>query len=190
MNKGMLVGVGLVSLVVAGCSSSEASKLTQEDIDGMPIEEQVGAIVDNAGMIDDYQIVVDGDSLAIQYKEDGLTNEFLVLQDEEKSFPNVAMTLADHLSILNYEELVVGAHENDEFTLVSALFDGEGVDLDRWNDVKGDAPENFYNRYVDGYMIRGMVWESLTPDTQDAIKSDSKGTTDSDFWEYYGSIIE
>ncbi|GAF14915.1 hypothetical protein JCM19046_3523 [Bacillus sp. JCM 19046] len=191
MKKAFIALTGMLSLLMVGCSDSEAAKLSQEDIEGMSAEEQIDAIIDNTGMIDDYQVINEEGSIAIQYKVD-MTNEYLVLKDKENSFPNVAMILADHLSIMDYEELVVAAHSNDEFTLVSAFFDGEGVDIDRWNDVKDDSPENFYTRYVDGYMIRGMVWEDLTPDTQDAIKSDSSNMngTDNSFWDYYGRHIE
>ncbi|MEN0643348.1 hypothetical protein MKY91_09345 [Alkalicoccobacillus gibsonii] len=194
MRKEIYLTVGMLSLAsLVGCSHSEAAKLSQENLDDLTLLEQVNAVVENVGVIDGYTTIVEGNSIAIQYTQDSMSDNNVVLADKKEGFPNIAMTLADQLSVVDYDELVIAAYKensDDGIILVSATFDESEVDFDSWKDVRDDSPENFYNKYVDGYMIQGMVWDKLTPDTQDAIKSESKGDTGTDFWERYGSLVE
>ncbi len=198
MKKKILAVLALV-FVLAGCGSKEIKPLSSDNLDGLSVEEQVDAIVDNIGLVEEYEIVVEDNSVAIIYAPNHTHDTTLVLSDDEKSFPNVAMLLAEHLSVLDFDELVINSYAPrdvavDGITRVSARLTKDTIDeldFEDWKETKGRRPQKFY-KIVDSYVIRGMVWEKLDEETQDAIGENTKNelNTDSDFWEWYGRDVK
>ncbi|MED4123059.1 membrane lipoprotein lipid attachment site-containing protein [Halalkalibacterium halodurans] len=183
-------------LVLSACGgNNEPVQLSFDEIQDLALDEQVKAIIDNAGLVEDYRIVLDGNSVAVVYPAEYISDNRLALDDSGESFPNVAMTLVEHLNILDLDEIVITSYEpSTDLTKVSALFTNETIrelDFDKWKDEKEKFPQRIY-RYSDGYLIRGNVWENLNEDEQEAIGNESKNVinSDSQFWEYYGSYVE
>ncbi|GAE32408.1 hypothetical protein [Halalkalibacter hemicellulosilyticus] len=193
MNKVSLFFILVISLIVTGCSNNEPTQLSYEEIEGMPLDEQINSIIENTELIEDkYELIIDGSSVAIVYPAEYISDDRLALDDSKESFPNLAMTLVEHLKVLEMDELVITSYEpSTELTKVSALFLKESIeeiDFEEWEEEKSKFPQRFY-RYSDAFLIRGNVWDKLDDETQEKIGRQSK-SYDSQFWDYYGSYIE
>ncbi len=184
------------TFILGGCSS-EPSQLSTEDIEGLSLEEQTTAIVENAKLFEDFDLVVKDNSIAVIYPTEYIPDSTLVLDDSKESFPNVAMTLVEHLSVLDANEIVITSYEPgelDDLTRVSALFNKDTIndlDFEDWKENKEKFPQRVY-RYSDSYLIRGNIWEKLDEEIQGEIGNHSKNeiNSESDFWNYYGRIVE
>lgn len=197
--KRKIVAILALVFVLAGCGGKEIKPLSSDDLDGLSVEEQADAIVDNIGLVEEYEIVLEDNSAAIIYAPNHTHDTTLVLSDDEKSFPNVAMLLAEHLSVLDFDELVINSYTPrdvavDGTTRVSTRFTKDtidGIDFEGWKETRERRPQRFY-KIVDSYIIRGMVWEKLDEETQDAIGENTKNelNTNSDFWEWYGRDVK
>lgn len=186
----------IVGLFMSGCSK-EITQLSHDKIKELPLDEQVNSIIDNTKLIDEYEVVIEDQSVAIVYPTPKVHDTTLVLSDRTESFPNVAMTFVEHLSILDLDEIVITSYEPKDtegitgLTRVSAMFSKEAtkdLDFEEWKEEKKNRPSKFY-RYADAYLIRGNVWDNLDDETKDKIGNDSK-RSDSEFWDYYGSHVE
>lgn len=187
--------------MLAACGGkNEPVQLSFDEIEDLNLDDQVKAIIDNTELLEDYEIVIENNSVAIIYPATHISDSSLALDDSNESFPNVAMTLVEHLSVLEFDETVITSYEPTEttgitgLTKVSALFNRDTVkelDFEEWKDEREKFPQRFY-RYSDGYLIRGTVWENLGEEKQEAIGNESKNAVNSDsqFWEYYGSYVE
>lgn len=182
--------------ILGGCSNDNPKQLSSDEIDGLGFEEQIESIVDNTNLVEDYQIVVEGNSVAIVYPTEKVPDSKIVLDKSKESFPNVAMILVEHLSVLDIDELVITSYEPSDtditgLTRVSALFKEETIkdlDFDEWREDKSDYQQKFY-RNTDAYLIRDNLWEKQDDEIKDKINGSSK-SDDSQFWDYYGSYVE
>ncbi|MED2940698.1 hypothetical protein P4345_25935 [Cytobacillus horneckiae] len=193
MRRLITLSIVFFVLLVSGCSNDGPEQLSYDEIKSLPLNEQIRSVVDNTKLIEDeYEVVVDGNSIAIVYPAEYISDDRLTLDNSKESFPNLAMTLVEHLSILGIDEIVITSYEPlTNLTKVSALFSKETVeelDFGKWKDEKDDYPQRFY-RYSDAYLIRGNVWEKLDDETRDKVGQSSK-SYNSQFWDYYGSYIE
>lgn len=185
----------LMVLVLSACGNPEP--LEYSEIEDLPEDEQVDAIVENVDLIEEYEIIIEDNKVAIVYPSDYVSDSRLALDDDDESFPNVAMTLSEHLAMLEFDEVVITAYEpsdsDTQLTRVSAMLTNETIqelDFERWKDHnKEERPQRFYIYHADAYLIRGMVWDNLSDETRDDIGSQRRNS-DSEFWGYYGSIVE
>ncbi|MCM3324277.1 hypothetical protein [Cytobacillus kochii] len=179
------------SFLITGCSS-EPSQLSYEEIKDLSLDEQVDSIIKNTGLVDEYEIIVEDNSIAVIYPTEKVADSNLVLNDRKDSFPNTAMLFIEHLEILELDEIVITSYDpNTSLTRVSALFNKETVkelDFSVWNEEKEEYQQRFY-RYSDAYLIRGNVWDKLDDETRTAVNLQKKNS-DSQFWDYYGSYVE
>lgn len=196
MKKALLLLLSSI-ILLSGCSGKEIKQLSFGEIEDLSLSEQVDKIIENTKLTNEFETVVEGNSVAIFYPPEKVPHSELVLSDSEDSFPNVAMTFAEHLSILDLDEIVINSYEPIDIdgtagiTRVSALFNKETVDeldFDKWKDEKKESPNKFY-KYADAYLIMGNEWEKTNDDIKEKISNDRKGTG-SDFWEYYGSYVD
>jgi hypothetical protein len=188
-----VLSLSLFAIFLTGGCSGEIEQLSYEEIEGLPVEEQVDSIIDNTDLIeDDYSIIIDENSVAIVYPAEYISDSRLALDDSEESFPNVAMTFVEHLSILDLDEIVITSYDpSTDLTKVSALYTSETIeelDFEGWQEDKEKFPQRAY-RYSDAFLIRGTIWDKLDEETQEKIGRESK-SHESEFWDYYGSYVE
>src|SRR5699024_8951521 len=126
---------------------------------------KVSKIAENA--LDDYDhhFVIDGNSLAVYYASNFVADSDLIAGNKNKSFPSTAMTLLEHLSVIDFDEVVIAAYDPRDvdgvtgIVRVSAMFERESINDNTFNEWKEtDRPSKFY-RLADAYDVRGMYWE-------------------------------
>src|SRR5690625_1536498 len=115
----------MIAFFVVGCSKGP-SQLSFDKIEGLPLDEQVNAIVENTKLVEDHEIIVDDNSVAIIYPAEFISDDRLTLDKSKESFPSVAMVFAEHLKVLDVDEIVITSYDpSTELTKVSALFTSE-----------------------------------------------------------------
>lgn len=198
MKRVLILLMMLIAILMFGCSSKKVSQLSFSEIENLPLEEQVKAIIDNTGYAEDgYHVVIEGNSVAVVYTAEYVSDSRLVSSDREDSFPSVAMTFVEHLEVLGLDEIVITSYEPLDTAgqiRVSALFNKdtiEELDFEKWKEEREKYPHRIY-RYSDGYEIRGNIWDNLDEEIQNSIANQDKNITNSgsEFWEYYGRIVD
>ena len=198
--KKKIVAILALMFVLVGCGGGGISPLATDDLEGLSTEEQAEAIVENIELVENPTIVIEDNSIAVMYAPTHTFDSRLVLSDHEETFPNVAMYLVEHLSVLDFDEIVVNAYKPvdvsgvDGLSRVAAHFTRsaiEGIDFDEWEETKERFPQNFY-READSYGIQGMIWDDLDEEDQNVIRRQHKNLVDSGsaFWEHYGRIVD
>ena len=166
MKRVLILLMMLIAILMFGCSSKKVSQLSFSEIENLPLEEQVKAIIDNTGYAEDgYHVVIEGNSVAVVYTAEYVSDSRLVSSDREDSFPSVAMTFVEHLEVLGLDEIVITSYEPLDTAgqiRVSALFNKdtiEELDFEKWKEEREKYPHRIY-RYSDGYEIRGNIWDN------------------------------
>lgn len=196
MKKKVWILLLLFTLMITGCSSNTQKQIPSSELEGLPIEEQVKLIAENTKLIDDYSVKVEEESIAIVYPANYVPDSYIVASDHEDSFPNVSMTLVEHMKELDFDEVVITSYEPSDtevtgISKVSALFSKktiEEIDFEEWNDKKEKYPQKAY-RLSDAYFIRGMTWEKQDEEVKEAIGNSLKDKNNN-FWKHYGWIID
>lgn len=154
-------------LFIVGCSNKE----------GLDRLEDVGGI-------SDYEVITEGDSIAVIYSDSALGADSYV--SSKMGYPNKAMEILEIVSDEDYKNVVITS-ENNGTVAISSYFDEErlnDLDFEKWDKMESEDAHRFYI-WTSGYHIRNGIWNELSFEKQSDIGDMNKDNAN-EFWKEHG----